>query len=353
MEQTTESLTQYLKLASELECSIYRQEEAIKEALGAIEYIEPKKRVVERPTDPTQPLKKPSEPRYIKPESNGGTIVFSAAFLVVGALAIVLCIVTIVVLGAGLPAILGLIAGIACAAFGVFGIVGMASDSSKKSEKAKEKYEAEKAQYEKDLASYEARCKEAELKKSELEEQYKAEITKAEKEYETSLAAASANYQSALDEVEAMRTPLAETKRLLDELYSNDWVYGKYRNMIAMTTMYEYFVTGRCSELTGPDGSYNLYEQEVRQNIIISQLDSINSQLEDIKANQYALYEELRKTNRLVSGVISELKDINRGVAEIRDMTGSIAKTSKTAAYYAEITAQNTEALKYIELVTQ
>ena len=39
--------------------------------------------------------------------------------------------------------------------------------------------------------------------------------------------------------------------------------------MTAMCTMYEYFVTGRCDKLSGADGAYNLYETEVRQNIII------------------------------------------------------------------------------------
>ena len=161
------------------------------------------------------------------------------------------------------------------------------------------------------------------------------------------------NYRAACDEIAVLEEHLADTRRTLERLYSNDWIYGKYRNLVAMTTMYEYFITGRCSELAGPDGAYNLYEQETRQNVIISQLDRIGSQLEDIKANQYLLYTEVKKTNELVEGVVGELKDVNKGISDLRSKAGEIAKNTRTSAYYAEITAKNTEALKYIELVTQ
>ena len=77
------------------------------------------------------------------------------------------------------------------------------------------------------------------------------------------------------------------------------------------------------------------------QNIIINRLDKIVSQLEDIKANQYALYMELCEANRISKRVSADVSDILSG-----------KKTqSHIDAVCSAATAKNIEALKYIELI--
>ena len=68
---------------------------------------------------------------------------------------------------------------------------------------------------------------------------------------------------------EEVQEKMQATESMLRKLYSKDIVHQKYRNFIAISQIYEYFDTGRCTELEGPNGAYNLFESELRQNIII------------------------------------------------------------------------------------
>ena len=52
-----------------------------------------------------------------------------------------------------------------------------------------------------------------------------------------------------------------------------------------MSKIYEYILSGRCTELDGFKGAYNLYEQETRMDIVIMRLDDIYEELEEIKEN--------------------------------------------------------------------
>lgn len=95
----------------------------------------------------------------------------------------------------------------------------------------------------------------------------------------------------------AVRPKNAEMRKrvrsILDEHYALDIVHPKYRNLVAMNQICEYIETGRCYELTGHDGAYNLYESELRANRIIAQLDKVNDNLELVKQNQYMIYTTL------------------------------------------------------------
>ena len=134
-----------------------------------------------------------------------------------------------------------------------------------------------------------------------------------------------------------MTRTLSETKECLAKLYDKDIIFGKYRNMVAMSSIYEYFASGRVSELTGPTGAYNLYESELRQNLVVSELQKINSNLEEIKANQYILYSEIKKGNETQRQILGEVASISRSAVEIKNMAA-------ITAYCAQITAMNEQA---------
>ena len=95
--------------------------------------------------------------------------------------------------------------------------------------------------------------------------------------------------------------------------------------MVAVTTINEYLESGRCFELECPNGAYNLYETELRQNIIIGQLSTIISSLEQIRNNQFSLYQELVKANTTVNDILYEVQ----GVKE----------NTRLTAYFAGVTA--------------
>lgn len=134
--------------------------------------------------------------------------------------------------------------------------------------------------------------------------------------------------------------PLSETKAILDELYSADIIYSKYRNLPALTSIYEYLITGRCEELTGPHGAYNLYEDELRKDTIISQMNLVIQNLEQIKSNQYMLYEQVKKIQAASRAAVAELRAIHGYAANIADY-------ASLTAYYAGITAVNTSVSDY------
>ena len=95
-----------------------------------------------------------------------------------------------------------------------------------------------------------------------------------------------------------LRSANEKTKNCLQQLYSKNVLYPKYRNYACVCTLYEYFDSGRCTTLEGHEGAYNLLENEMRLNRIITQNDRILENLETMKQNQELLYESIQEGNR-------------------------------------------------------
>lgn len=214
---------------------------------------------------------------------------------------------------------------------------------------------------EKKKAEYRKRCDETNQKNKEYEERYfqELELCKAKKEE-------IAQYINGVhEETNRLTHPLTELKQTLSHLYDKNIIYPKYRNMVAVCTIFEYLESGRCTELEGPNGAYNLYESELRQNIIISKLNEVISNLQAIQRNQYTLYTKLSDIHSTVKQIEQGVQNINsttkamaKNISKIKDTTDTIARNShKTAiasmitAQYAQITAKNTEAIKYLTLI--
>jgi len=101
----------------------------------------------------------------------------------------------------------------------------------------------------------------------------------------------------------------------LNDFYNLNIIFEKYRNLSAVTMFFEYFASSRVFELEGKDGAYNLYELELRQNLIINNLTQINDNLEKIKDNQYCLYKELSNVNsslKVIDDSLTNLVDIEK-----------------------------------------
>ena len=180
---------------------------------------------------------------------------------------------------------------------------------------------------------------------------YKEKSANYKRRYDEEYNISESNYKQASQLVAAFEQPLLESKSLLDRLYSLDYIFPKYRNMIAMCTIFEYYMTGRVSELEGPNGAYNLYESELRQNLIINKLDTIITQLEQVKENQFILYQEVQKTNKILNGISKDIKEILDTTKKIENKTELISRATNLTAYYSQIIAHNTEAIKYLELI--
>lgn len=114
----------------------------------------------------------------------------------------------------------------------------------------------------------------------------------------------------------------AKSSFLLAEIYSCNIIYPKYRNLIAVSSFYDYLMSGRCYSLEatgfgGSDGAYNIYEQEARLDRIITQLDTVIACLNQIKSNQYMLYKAITNSNQKVDQLCDSLFSANQALTDI------------------------------------
>lgn len=98
-------------------------------------------------------------------------------------------------------------------------------------------------------------------------------------------------YETKIQEVEKY---IAEKQKNVDAFYAKtNFIYAKYRNFVAVSTIWEYLISERCDTLTGAQGAYNLFESEVRLDKIVGNLENISDSVQRIKDVQYALYEAI------------------------------------------------------------
>lgn len=135
----------------------------------------------------------------------------------------------------------------------------------------------------------------------------------------------------------------SKTKYILNEFYNCNIIFPKYRNFVAISSIYEYLFSGRCSKLEGHEGAYNILENEIRQNIIINKLDEIINKLDTIKDNQYMLYSAIEDSNK-------KMDELTKEIYKISDNLLNISESSSICEYNSNIIMQNTELLKRVEL---
>lgn len=133
------------------------------------------------------------------------------------------------------------------------------------------------------------------------------------------------------------------TEKILSKLYALNVLYPKYRNSVAVATFFEYFDSKRCTSLEGHEGAYNIYENEIRLNAIISKLDDIINRLDEIKQSQYEIYQAVNEGNQKASMLYHK-------TMEMVDTARTIENNTAISVYNGEIVAKNTEIMKYISL---
>lgn len=142
------------------------------------------------------------------------------------------------------------------------------------------------------------------------------------------------------EEIEKSKCTLAETSDLLNNYYSSGFVYPKYQGLIPVTMFCEYLASGRCDTLTGHEGAYNIYENEIRLNLIIVKLEEVVNKLDQIAENQYMLASMLEQNNR-------ELQSLKSAVATQTAALERIEDNTEVSNYYNRITAANTDFLTW------
>lgn len=140
------------------------------------------------------------------------------------------------------------------------------------------------------------------------------------------------NEQEKKDDAEAVKyfrsssAPIKELRvvygQMLSEHYADGPIYRKYQTLPAVCQLYEYFDSGRFTEL---GAAYNQYELEVRLDRLIDNSEKALQMLQQISANQQLLY------NALV--------DIRDSIDRIDRNIDRCVATLDRAAYAQEISA--------------
>ncbi len=284
-------LIEYLKNIVNLEKSVYIQRCAIQQISNRINGLGRERRIY-----------KPDAPEVYSGELFDGVFTMACLGWIVGSA--IGCFLGAPMLGM----VIGPIAG-----------ASLCYNSNKRSEdaqndKEEEKYKREMDEYNKKLAAEKKRLAQEEAEKHNLSEA-----------------------------LTVMERKLKETTVVLNQYYARNIVFPKYRNLIAMCSIYEYFLSGRCTMLTGHEGAYNIFENEVRFERIYTKLDEVISKLEDIKSNQYVLYDAIqegnRTTRRLVDASVKQAK-----------MSERIANSVEISEYYNRQTALEADQIKWLLL---
>lgn len=144
------------------------------------------------------------------------------------------------------------------------------------------------------------------------------------------------------DEYNKARENYMETEKLLNQYYDEGIIFEKYRALVPVCMFYEYLESGRCSQLEGHEGAYNLYENELRLNIIIGKLDDIIKQLDAIKNTQYTIAAAIQEGNNQLNSLIASSQ-------KALDKFESLERNTELTAYYSRVTALNTTCQLWLE----
>lgn len=296
-------LTEYLHNIVDLEKSIYVQQHTISKLKWHTTLLGMRKRIEE-----PEPFK---ECEYVSTKSIGPSALLGIFLgVIVGTL---MDSFSVGVITAGITAVL-------------WTLLMDNSTISEENKKRREKYEKEKEAYDQKLMS---------------------ECLRLDQE--------NARKQSLNDILRTMEEKLQNTKSVLQKYYSMDIIFPKYRNLVAMCSIYEYILSGRCKELTGFEGAYNTYETETQFNRIYTKLDEVVSKLEEIKSNQFMLYNAIQDGNRMTQKLVNASMEQTKYAEQIANSVEAaalhseqIANNTALAAYYNQQTAIEAKQLKWL-----
>lgn len=119
--------------------------------------------------------------------------------------------------------------------------------------------------------------------------------------------------QKTVKESNRLLGDLKKRHKVLDQAYKHslNFLYPKYREIVCVCQFTQYLESERCEELGGPNGCYNLFETELRLNLIVNLLNDI------------------RDTQVEALGVLKSINDLARS---IKKDTASISMDTKMMA---------------------
>lgn len=155
--------------------------------------------------------------------------------------------------------------------------------------------------------------------------------------------------------IKGIKSKVAATLKELYNLRINGvlCLHPNYQGLIPISIIYGYFDTGRCSQLQGHEGAYNLYEDEKMKGMIISKLDIVSQQLGELNNAMVYVGKAIEECNerlsdlestseRMISSVNSMNSNISNQLNGVSNQMSAIESNTANSAYYAEVGAKMT-----------
>lgn len=144
-------------------------------------------------------------------------------------------------------------------------------------------------------------------------------------------------------ELKALESQNEASKKTLEEIYSKNVIFPKYRNWVMVSLIYEYISSGRKKTL---GEAYDTLEIEFRMERIIFNLNRIVQSLEEIKENQYMLYQSINSVNirleRILSVSQSIVNSVNKLSTEVKSAKEEI-EALKCSSYFLAYNSERTQ----------
>lgn len=170
-----------------------------------------------------------------------------------------------------------------------------------------------------------------------------AENKAAKEKWETETARARKADAEAVADFRNSTLPISELRllyrQMLDEHYSDGPIYQKYQTLPAVCQLYEYFDSGRFTEL---GDAYNQYELEVRLDRLIDNSERALQVLYEIRDNQRLLYDALLD-------VRDSIDSVNRNIDRCFETLNRVAYSQEVSSICLQQTALATTLLSQIE----
>ena len=122
-----------------------------------------------------------------------------------------------------------------------------------------------------------------------------------------------------------------KTQSVLSSIYDIGIIHPKYRYMVAVSSFYDYFDTGRCLSLTGPGGAYAVYEEDLRFQRLETRLDMIINKLDELINNQRMIADLMREANDTLYRIEAFNNRMMQSVSRIEQNSELIEYNSRCA----------------------
>lgn len=132
------------------------------------------------------------------------------------------------------------------------------------------------------------------------------------------------------------------TESALTSLYNIGIIHPKYQhNIVAISSFYDYFDTGRCLSFTGPSGAYDTFENDMHFHRLETKLDVIITKLDEIIDNQRMLSELMRDANNTLYRIEQSNNKMMRTMSRIES-------NSEITAYNTRCTMESSKVMEHI-----